>query len=84
MLPSPFSLTPGLHCSSVFSPPLDEGSADVAWTRLVEVGGFSESSFKAPTESTAAEFCAKQTQAISHTRWTYGGDMRIHTMDEYL
>ena len=63
---------------SVFSPPLDEGSADVAWTRLVEVGGFSESSFKAPTESTAAEFCAKQTQAISHTRLTYGGDMRIH------
>ena len=33
-----------------------------------QIGGFSESSFKAPTESTAAEFCAKQTQAISHTR----------------
>ena len=43
-----------------------------------QIGGFSESSFKAPTESTAAEFCAKQTQAISHTRLTYGGDMRIH------
>ena len=44
----------------------------------MEIGGFSESSFQAPTEFTAAEFCAKQTQAISHTRWTYGGDMRIH------
>ena len=65
--------------ASVFSPSLDGGSADVEWTRLVEVGGFSESSFKAPTESTAAEFVPNKHKQ-SHTQTIdVLGDKRIHT-----
>ena len=80
--PPPFFTDSEPSLVSVFSPPLDGGSADVAWTRLVEVSGFSESSFKAPTESTAAELVANKHKQ-SHTRNLRMGDKRIH-MDEYL